>query len=195
MAEELNTQQPAASGSKTNLLIIGAIVLLLVAGGVVFSQRNAQTSSVGSEVTPPEGATTELMAPAPDSQDAILVEGQMRAGDPAPGSSPVVGMEATSEMTAMDSEVRTIELEAGAFYYKPETITVKKGETVKIVMTSKDMMHDFVIDELGVKLPVTQSGETNTVEFTATQAGTFEYYCSVGQHRAQGQVGTLIVEE
>lgn len=96
-------------------------------------------------------------------------------------------------MTA-DDGVKIINVDAGAFYYKPAEIKLKVGEKVKIVMTSKDMMHDFIIDELGVKLPITKSGETNTVEFTATKAGTFEYYCSVGQHRAQGQIGKLIVE-
>lgn len=91
-------------------------------------------------------------------------------------------------------EVRTIEVEGGSFYYKPNEIRVKKGEKVKIVLNSVSMMHDFVIDELDVRTPIIKSGETATVEFTADQVGTFEYYCSVGQHRAQGMVGTLIVE-
>lgn len=92
------------------------------------------------------------------------------------------------------ANVKTITVEAGSFYYKPAVMTVKKGETVKIVMTSKDMMHDFNIDELGVKLPVTKSGDTQVVEFTPTKTGTFEYYCSVGQHRKNGQVGKITVE-
>lgn len=103
----------------------------------------------------------------------------------------VQGAEDTSPS---DDAVTTITLEAGAFYFKPDEIRIKKGEKVKIVMNSMDMMHDFVIDELGVKLPVTKSGETNEVEFVAEKTGTFEYYCSVGQHRSRGQVGTLIVE-
>src|SRR5690606_35640871 len=94
-----------------------------------------------------------------------------------------------------NEDVRVIEIEAGSFYYNPDVIRVKKGETVRIVMTSADMMHDFNIDELGVSLPITQSGETNSVTFTANQVGEFEYYCSVGNHRQMGQVGTLIVEE
>lgn len=103
--------------------------------------------------------------------------------------------EATTGDNAMsDSEVKIFDVEAGAFYYKPNEIRVKKGEKVKIVMKSVDMMHDFNIDELEVKLPIVKSGNTGTVEFTADQTGTFEYYCSVGQHRQNGQVGTLIVE-
>lgn len=91
--------------------------------------------------------------------------------------------------------VKTVEMEAGAFYYKPNMLTVKKGEKVKIMFTAIDMMHDFVIDELQVKMPVVKSGNTGSVEFTADKVGTFEYYCSVGKHRANGQVGKLIVTE
>lgn len=92
-------------------------------------------------------------------------------------------------------DAKTITIDAGSFSFTPNVIRVKKGDKIKIVMTSKDMMHDFTIDELNVKMPITKSGTTGTVEFTANQAGTFEYYCSVGQHRANGQVGTLIVED
>lgn len=98
----------------------------------------------------------------------------------------------TSEM--IKENVQTVTMEAGSFYYKPNVINAKVGEKIKLVMTSKDMMHNFNIDELAVKLPITKAGETNTVEFTARKAGTFEFYCSVGQHRKNGQVGTLIVE-
>jgi plastocyanin len=108
-------------------------------------------------------------------------------------SSPEVA--GTNDTQAQPSgEARVIQLEAGSFYYKPNQIRVKVGEKVKIVMTSKDMLHDFNIDELGVSLPKTRSGQTNSIEFTATKAGSFEYYCSVSDHRAKGQVGTLIVE-
>lgn len=105
----------------------------------------------------------------------------------------VTTLPASEETTA--EGVKTINLEAGSFYYKPAEITVKKGEKVKIVLKSADMMHDFNIDELDVKIPITKSGETGIVEFTPEQAGIFEYYCSVGKHRANGQVGKITVEE
>jgi len=37
-------------------------------------------------------------------------------------------------------------------------------------------------------------GTPTSVTFVADKTGTFEYYCSVGNHRAQGMVGKLIVE-
>jgi nitrosocyanin len=117
-----------------------------------------------------------------------------------PATQPTTAMEAsptTPETTGsamMEAEVRTVNVEAGSFYFNPKEIRVKKGEKIKIVLTAKDMMHDFTIDELGVKSPVAKAGETVMVEFTADKTGTYEYYCSVGNHRQQGQVGTLIVE-
>ena len=40
-----------------------------------------------------------------------------------------------------------------------------------------------------------QAPYEEVLEFTADKAGSFEYYCSVGEHKAMGMVGTLKVEE
>src|SRR3989338_4708587 len=89
----------------------------------------------------------------------------------------------------------TIAVEAGSFYYKPNLIRAKKGEKVKLTLNSVSMVHDFNIDELGIRVPITQSGNSSSVEFTVNEVGEFEFYCSVGQHRANGQIGKLIVVE
>ena len=94
-----------------------------------------------------------------------------------------------------DEDLVTIEVSGENFSYDPEEITVKAGQKVKIKFTANDMQHDFVIDELDVKSDVVTSGNTTEFEFTPTEAGEFEYYCSVGNHRAQGMVGTLTVTE
>jgi len=54
--------------------------------------------------------------------------------------------------------------------------------------------HDFVIDEFNVRTPQLKNPGTASVTFTADKVGTFEYYCSVGQHRVNGMVGKLIVK-
>jgi len=87
-----------------------------------------------------------------------------------------------------------IMVEGGSFYYKPNEIKIKVGEKVKLTLNSVDMMHDFVIDALNIRTPIVKSGETGTVEFTVDTPGEYEFYCSVGQHRANGMVGKLIVE-
>lgn len=91
--------------------------------------------------------------------------------------------------------VEVVEVQGGSFYFEPNEIEVEKGDTVKLTFKAMDGMHDFVVDELAVKTPVIKSGETYEVEFVASQEGEFEFYCSVGEHRAKGMVGKLIVEE
>ena len=124
----------------------------------------------------PAGQTDEIMVEPTVSSDA---------------AAPV----ATEEGNAMIGDVVTVDMEAGAFYYTPKEIRVKKGQTVRINFKAVDMMHDINIDELNVDGPVVKSGESTVVEFVASELGSFEYYCSVGQHRQNGQIGTLIVEE
>ncbi len=191
MSEEIMyTDTPTNNtGSKSMYLVIGAVILLLLGGAMVYSQNQNKMQGATTETTQESPMTDTTGAMEADQDTGMMDEEDAMMLDSTSTPS------AQDAMMAEDGEVRTITVEAGAFYFKPETITVKKGEKVKIVMTSKDMMHDFIIDELNVKLPITQSGETNTVEFTPTTAGTFEYYCSVGQHRANGQVGTIIVQE
>ena len=73
---------------------------------------------------------------------------------------------------------------------------MKDRHPLPVTLTnSGKMMHDWVVDEFtGAKMKRVTNGQTGTVTFVADKAGTFEYYCSVGQHRANGMVGKLVVE-
>ena len=74
-------------------------------------------------------------------------------------------------------------------------IVVNQGDMVRIVYTNNNLMpHDFVIDEFDIRTPVINQGETAIIEFVADQSGTFEYYCAVGQHRANGMFGNFVVQ-
>ena len=104
---------------------------------------------------------------------------------PGPGEEPVVEREVVREIT----------VEGGKFYFKPATITARKGETVRVTFKNADGMHDWNIDECKVATKVIQAGQEETIEFVADKIGTFEYYCSVGNHRAMGMKGTFTVTE
>ena len=82
----------------------------------------------------------------------------------------------------------------GEFYFDPDQITVNKGDTVKIVFTNEGGTHDWVIDEFDARTPILKTGEQAEIEFVVDQSGSFEYYCSVGDHRERGMVGTLVVK-
>jgi len=73
-------------------------------------------------------------------------------------------------------------------------IKVKEGDKVRIEFTSTEGFHDWVVDEFNAATSKVGEGSPTFVEFTADKKGTFEYYCSVGSHRAQGMKGNLIVE-
>lgn len=82
----------------------------------------------------------------------------------------------------------------GNYKFDVKEIKVKKGDMVKIIFKNEEGMHDFVLDEFNAKTNVLKEGEEETLTFVADKSGTFEYYCSVGQHRKMGMVGKLVVE-
>ncbi|MEK7185844.1 MAG: plastocyanin/azurin family copper-binding protein [Patescibacteria group bacterium] len=101
----------------------------------------------------------------------------------------------SSTGSAEATEVKEFTVSGSPFKYDIKEIKVKKGDKVKITFKSTAGTHDFVIDEFdGAKTAVLNPGEEEVVEFTADEAGSFEYYCSVGNHRAMGMKGKLIVE-
>ena len=73
-------------------------------------------------------------------------------------------------------------------------ITVKKGDTVKIMVNVTAGKHDFKIDEFNVFVD-TKTNETTLVEFVATEAGEYIYYCNQPGHRELGHWGTITVTE
>ena len=80
------------------------------------------------------------------------------------------------------------------YEFDPGVITVKKGDKVRLIITSTDR-------ELGIRLDafdinqVLPKGDPTTIEFTAGKAGTFEFKCSMNC-KGHGKVkGKLRVEE
>lgn len=87
-----------------------------------------------------------------------------------------------------------IHVKGGSYYFEPSMITVEQGETVEFVFENIGGTHDFVIPELGVGTDVIQGGQSESFTHTFKETGEFEFECSVGNHAAQGMVGTIIVE-
>lgn len=102
--------------------------------------------------------------------------------------------ENNSTVSGQQLNIQEFTVTGSKYKFDPDQIKVKKGETVKITFKNSDGMHDFVIDEFKTRTKVIKSGEQETIQFTADKAGSFEYYCSVGNHRAMGMKGNLVVE-
>ena len=62
--------------------------------------------------------------------------------------------------------------------FEPNTITVKKGDSVAITVHSIDVAHGFALPDFGVSQRL-NAGDEVTVEFTADKKGTFTFFCNV----------------
>lgn len=159
------------------LIIVLVLVLVLVGGYFLMGKGEVEAPLVEEQnsVDNSNGAITNTM-PAGDNTgvDEMLVGGDAVAP----------GAESVKEFT----------VEGKNFSFAPSTMTVKKGDKVKITFKNSEGFHDFKIDEYGVATKQAKAPAEEVLEFTADKVGSFEYYCSVGQHKAMGMKGVLVVE-
>lgn len=94
------------------------------------------------------------------------------------------------------SGVKEIEITNRGLAFDIAEIRVNVGDTVRVTYTNGGGRHDWVLDEFeGAQTDVIRAGESQTVEFVADQAGSFEFYCSVPGHRQAGMYGSFVVVE
>ncbi len=91
-------------------------------------------------------------------------------------------------------QIEEVEITATDFEFSVDEIRVKQGDLVRINLKNDKGTHDWKIDQFNISTNVLNAGEEETVEFVANTTGTFEYYCSVGNHRQLGMKGNLIIE-
>lgn len=92
------------------------------------------------------------------------------------------------------TDEKIFELSAKPFEFSQKEIRVKKGDTVRINLSMTQGLHDWAVDGFDARTRQLKAGERDSVVFVADKAGTFEYYCTVANHRQMGMVGKLIVE-
>ena len=110
---------------------------------------------------------------------------------------------------------QTVTLKAVDIAYEPQSIEVTAGRPVTLTLVNEGALeHDFNI----LTIPVTdvhdsnegehmghdsassdlhtaaEPGGSSVLEFTPTEPGTYEFFCTVPGHKEAGAVGTLIVK-
>lgn len=166
-------------------LLLTAVVAFALIGAGCQKQTVPSPADVSVPVdqgSPAEGQNVKEGSEAPEP--AAPVEAGIGAAMPAPGSQ-------VNEVEA----VKLFEIVAKNFEFSLKEIRVKKGDKVRIILKDEQGFHDWVLDEFNVRTPQISASNTATVEFVADKVGTFEYYCSVDQHRQMGMKGNLVVEE
>lgn len=92
------------------------------------------------------------------------------------------------------SKIKEFTMTAENWKFSPNVITVKKGDKVRIRITSIDISHGFALSDFGINAKL-EPNTPQTIEFTATKIGSFLFRCSVpcgSGHR--DMTGTLIVK-
>lgn len=145
-------------------IVVGVVLLLFVAGAGILLLSNQA------------GKNTKTLSPG--TQQAVV--------------SPTVM--ATTTPSSTQSAVREFTITAQNFSFTPKQIAVNKGDTVKITFKNVDGFHDFMLDAFQVASKKISAGQEDVVTFIADKAGSFPYYCSIGNHRAMGMEGTLTVK-
>jgi cytochrome c oxidase subunit 2 len=72
---------------------------------------------------------------------------------------------------------KRIEIVAGRFAYKPDAITLKKGEPVVLVLQSSDVTHGLKVPELNIKSEV-KKGKDTEIQVTPEEVGHFTGKCA-----------------
>jgi cytochrome c oxidase subunit 2 len=93
------------------------------------------------------------------------------------------------------SKIKEVNLEAFQYGFSPDPLVVKKGDIVKLDITSRDVTHGVYIKEYGINVTV-KKGEPKKIEFLADKEGNFDIVCSVycGTGHS-GMRGRLVVEK
>lgn len=73
--------------------------------------------------------------------------------------------------------IRAYIAEAGGF--KPNLIVVEKGQKVRLVVESMDVVHGFTIPSLDINTEPIDVGKRKVIEFMAEKEGIYFFGCSV----------------
>jgi heme/copper-type cytochrome/quinol oxidase subunit 2 len=96
-------------------------------------------------------------------------------------------------LAAGEQPVHEVQVIASRFTFEPATIQVVAGESVRLVVRSKDGTHGFAIPRLKIDLHIPDNGAPVTADFTAPAAGEYEIACSEFCGRGHAQMKAALV--
>jgi uncharacterized cupredoxin-like copper-binding protein len=124
------------------------------------------------------------------------------AGNVDSAETPVTDLSLTASDIAYDAESlevvanRPVRLSLENAGVLEHDFTVRKIEVTGVhapeaAEDDHDMSH--VEDELALHVAAPPNGGSNVLEFTPTEPGEYEFYCTVSGHKEAGMIGTLVV--
>ena len=79
-------------------------------------------------------------------------------------------------LAGADEPTRTVDITAKRFEFVPATVTLKKGETVRLRVTSEDVTHGLFLRPLKIDTDIVP-GQTQELTVTPQVSGTFTAIC------------------
>ncbi|HLE49018.1 MAG TPA: cupredoxin domain-containing protein [Patescibacteria group bacterium] len=167
-----------SKGSKNMLVAMIFIALIALVGVYYFFFMNK-----------PKSQTTALPTPVARTQPESTTTGSGNVE----GTS--TGNQVIETPSAANETVKEIVVKGSNFKFDPKTFEVKAGEKIKLVFKNSGGIHDLTFDDLAIATKQISTDQESVVEFTApAKAGEYTFYCSVGNHRAMGMEGVMVVK-
>jgi cytochrome c oxidase subunit 2 len=93
--------------------------------------------------------------------------------------------------SAKPASPRLVEVTAKRYGFEPAEITVKKGEAIKLELSSADVAHGIRVRELKIELHTSKGKKADAI-FTPQATGTFVGHCSVFCGSGHGEMTLTI---
>ncbi len=173
--------------------LFAAGVLLVTMGAGCSSQATVTTTPVPEVPAANPVAAPVENPPATNHEPAPVAPVEAKK---TPEDKPLVDVKTKVEVKTevKTPTLQTIKMTAKKFAFEPSTVTVNKGDKVRLEITSADTVHGFSLSAFNVSADL-EPGKTSVVEFVADKAGTFTFSCSVFCGAGHGgMTGTLIVK-
>jgi heme/copper-type cytochrome/quinol oxidase subunit 2 len=96
---------------------------------------------------------------------------------------------------AVSGWTATIDLVASSEGFRPKVVNVRKGDAVRLSLSSADGEHCFALDAWRIEKRV-RPGKTTVVDIAPEKTGTFPFYCCLETGAAaEREHGRLVVTE
>ncbi len=184
---QTSSTNPSAGKSGPMIGLLIAVVVIIIAIMAFMFMRNGDEKAMEDT-----NEAAELQMEESIDNDAMMNETEATQNTNNEAELNVNTNVSVPEM--IENETKEFTVSGNNYAFDLKEIKVKKGDTVAITFKNEVGNHDLLIDEFDVDTDLVPAGQSKKVTFVASKAGSFEYYCSVGQHRQMGMKGTLIVE-
>ena len=88
----------------------------------------------------------------------------------------VLGPALAGALAVSEAEPPVVEVRSSKRGFRPDTVSLRRGETVRFVLSTADGTHCFAVDGLRVEKRIVPGRETR-FDLTPESEGTFPFHC------------------